>query len=341
METLQTCELCGGSEFTPVLSQRDVLLDRPEPVFSVVRCARCDLLFTNPRPSREELAGYYPEDYYSHYHHDFVSTPEWIGAAPSWRRRVKARLLEKYYAHPPAPRGNGGFLERLFSGPLLYPLSLYYRLSGRDPSLIPFVGEGRILDVGCGLGFALALYRERGWTPFGVEPSPVAARYAREVLGLSVHQGELLDARFPSRFVDAVQFRHTLEHMPSPSVELREAHRILRDRGLLVVMLPNAAGLDRHLFGRWWVAWDLPRHLFHFTPRTLSALLAKTGFRVQKVVCDPGPFTFVESAAYVFKYRVGARTVPRRLLRVALRPVSVGLAPLGLTGVMTVFCVKA
>lgn len=341
METIQACELCGGDAFTPVLSQRDLLLDRPEPVFRVVRCDHCDLLFTNPRPSRDELAAYYPEDYYSHYHHDFVSTPDWIGAAPSWRRRVKARLLEKYYAHPPAPAGNAGLLERALAGPLLYPLSLYYRLSGRDPSLIPFVGEGRILDVGSGLGFALALYRERGWTPFGVEPSPAAARYAREVLGLSVHQGELLDARFPSQFVDVVQFRHTLEHMPSPSVELTEAHRILRDRGLLVVMIPNAAGLDARLFRRWWVAWDLPRHLFHFTPRTLSRLLAKKGFRVQKVVYDPGPFTFVESAAYVTKYKLGARVIPRRLFRVAFRPLSGCLALLGMTGVMTVFCVKA
>lgn len=340
METLQRCELCGGRVFTPVVSQRDLLLDRPDPVFRIVRCTECDLLFTNPRPSREELSAYYPEDYYSHYHRDFASAPDWIGAGPSWRRRMKRRLLEEYYAHPPAPGENAGFLERLFEKPLLYPLYLYYRLSGRDPSLIPFVGEGRILDVGCGLGFALALYRERGWTPFGVEPSPVAARYAREVLGLPVHQGELLDAGFPSQFVDVVQFRHTLEHMPSPSVELREAHRLLKDWGLLVIMLPNAAGLDTRLFGCWWVAWDLPRHLFHFTPRTLAALLAKCGFRIRKIVCDPGPFTFAESAAYVLKYRLGARAIPRALLRTAFRPVSACLALLGRTGVMTVFCVK-
>ncbi len=341
METTQTCELCGGGEFTPVLYQRDLLLDRPDPVFRVVRCDHCGLLFTNPRPSREEMAAYYPEDYYSHSHHDFASTPGRLGASPSWHRRVKARLLEKYYAHPPASTGNSGFLECILTRPLLYPLYLYFRLSGRDPSLISFVGEGRILDVGCGLGFALAVYRERGWTPFGVEPSPVAARYAREVRGLSVHQGELLDARFPSEFFDVVLFRHTLEHMPSPSVELREAHRVLKASGLLVVMVPNAAGLDARLFGRWWVAWDLPRHLYHFTPRTASALLAKAGFGVKRVVFDRGPFTFVESAAYVGQHRLVAPAIPRRLLRFAFRPVSGLLALLGMSGVMTIFCVKA
>ena len=340
METVRACEICGGREFTPVLRQRDLLLDRPEPVFQVVRCDRCDLLFTNPRPSLAEMGADYPEDYYSHYHQNFAAPPQWLGGAPSWRRRVKARLLEKYYAHPPAAPGNGGVLERLLSGPLLYPLHLYFRLSGRDPSMIPFVGEGKILDVGCGLGLALAAYRERGWIPFGVELSPVASRYAREVLGLTVHQGELVDARFPSESMDVIQFRHTLEHMPSPSVELKEAYRILRPPGLLVVMVPNAAGLDARVFGRWWVAWDLPRHLFHFTPRTAAALLAKAGFRVEKIAYDPGPFTFAESAAYVAKYRLGGPSPPRRLLLGAFRPVSVLLALLGQTGVMTLFCRK-
>jgi len=340
METIRACEICGGREFTPVLRQRDLLLDRPEPVFQVVRRDRCDLLFTNPRPSLAEMGAYYPEDYYSHYHQNFAAPPQWLGTTPSWRRRVKARLLEKYYAHPPAPRDHGSLLERLLSGPLLYPLHLYFRLSGRDPSMIPFVGEGKILDVGCGLGLALAAYRERGWISFGVELSPVASRYAREVLGLSVHQGELVDARFPSASMDVIQFRHTLEHMPSPSVELKEAHRILRPQGLLVVMVPNAAGLDARLFGRWWVAWDLPRHLFHFTPRTAAALLAKAGFRIEKIAYDPGPFTFAESAAYVAKYKLGHVSPPRRFLLGAFRPVSVLLALLGQTGVMTLLCRK-
>jgi len=341
METLQTCELCGGGAFTPVLSQRDLLLDRPAPLFRVVRCDDCGLLFTNPRPSREEMGAHYPEEYYSHSDVDRLLRQHHDGATPSWRRRVKARLLEEYYGYPPASTGTPGVLERILSGPLLYPLYLYFRLSGRDPSLIPFVGEGRILDVGCGLGFALALYRGRGWTPFGVEPSPVAARYAREVLGLPVHQGEFLDARFPSAFVDVVLFQHSLEHVPHPSVELREAHRVLKGSGLLVVMVPNAASLDARLFGRWWFAWDLPRHLYHFTPRTASALLAKAGFRVQRIVYDPGPFTFVEGAVYVGKHKFGAPPIPRRLLRLAFRPLSGLLALLAMTGVMTLFCVKA
>ncbi|SRR5712691_9139599 len=341
MDDIRACEVCGAGAFRPVLEQRDLLLDRREPVFRVVQCEWCGLLFTNPRPSEDEIGSYYPEEYYSHYHRDFSSTPAWVDGPSSWKGRVKGRLLERYYGHPPAAAAPRGPLERLLGGPLLGALHLYFRLSGRDPSLIPFVGEGKILDVGCGMGLALAAYRQRGWTPFGVEPSHAASRYAREVLGLAVRQGELLEAGFEAESFDVVLFRHSLEHVPSPSVELREAHRVLKPSGLLVVMVPNAAGWDARLFGRWWVAWDLPRHFYHFTPATLSALLGKTGFRVQRITYDPGPFTFFESAVYVSQYRYRMPAPPRRLLRLVFRPAAFVLALMGKSGVMTVFAGKA
>lgn len=340
METVHTCELCGGDKFVPILSQRDLLLDRPEPLFHVVRCEQCNLLFTNPRPSGEEMAAYYPEEYGPHSDADRLLQQHKDSAAPSWKRRVKTRLLEEYYGYPRSSGANSSLLERVFTKMCLRPLYLYYRF-WRDPFLFPFVGKGRILDVGCGPGFLLARYRQWGWTPFGVELSPVAARYAREVLGLPVHQGQLVDAKFPSESMDVVVFQHALEHVPSPLLELREAHRILRKSGLLVVTVPNAGGLDARLFGRWWFAWDLPRHLYHFTPQTASALVSKAGFQVQTLICDRSPSSFVSSAVYVAKYKLGAHFVPQRLLTLAFRPVSGFLALLRLAGNMTVFCVKA
>ena len=340
METVERCELCGGEAFTPFLHQRDLLFDRPAPVFQIVRCDRCGLLFNNPRPSREELSRHYPDPYYRHAQLDRLLREHEGIKRPSWRRRVKARLLERFYGYPPARSEGLGLLERVLHGPLLFPLHLYLRL-WREPLLIPFRGEGKILDVGCGLGFTLALYREWGWTPFGVELSPVAAQHAREVLGLPVFQGELLDAKFPSAFFDVVLFQHTLEHFLFPSSELREAHRILKDRGLLVVMVPNAGGLDTRLFGRWWVNWDLPRHLFHFTRATASALLAKTGFRVERTVLDPTSTNFVASILYLAKYRMGMPGVPERMLHRVFHPISGLFALLGVAGHMALFCRKA
>src|SRR2546426_7895565 len=101
METIQTCELCDGRAFSSVLRQRDLLLNRRYPFFQVMRCDSCGLLFTNPRLSRAELPAYYPQEYYGLFRD--LSAPAKEGrtsTAPSWRQRVKAQLLEQYYAHP-------------------------------------------------------------------------------------------------------------------------------------------------------------------------------------------------------------------------------------------------
>jgi predicted SAM-dependent methyltransferase len=139
-------------------------------------------------------------------------------------------------------------------------------------------------------------------------------------LGLSVHEGELLEAHFPAEFFDLVLFHHTLEHMPFPLRDLREAHRILKKSGALVVMVPNAASLDARLFGPWWLAWDLPRHLYHFTPKTISALMAKAGFRVQRLVSNSPLLNLTMSVGYLGKYKYGLSPVSHRLLIRACRP---------------------
>jgi predicted SAM-dependent methyltransferase len=133
--------------------------------------------------------------------------------------------------------------------------------------------------------------------------------------------------------------------MPSPLRELREAHRVLKKSGTLVVMVPNAASLDARLFGSWWVAWDLPRHWYHFTPRTLSALMAKAGFRAHKLWIMRSLFTLTESTAYLGKYKYGLSPVSRRFLIRACRPViilvALLLALVRRSGEMTMVAVKA
>src|SRR5205085_11246310 len=123
----------------------------------------------------------YPREYYGLSHN--LSAPdeeERITTAPSWRQRVKAQLLEQYQTPPSASGGKLSFLVRLLLRPFLYPLHLYYsfRLSWQVFVRLLSTGKGRILDVGCGPGFALAACRKQGWAPFGVEPNPFAAHYA-------------------------------------------------------------------------------------------------------------------------------------------------------------------
>ena len=142
-------------------------------------------------------------------------------------------------------------------------------------------GPGRLLDVGCATGIFLDGMRRFGWDVRGVEPSRVAAEYARRRFGLAVFCGRLEEAGFADRSFDAITLWDVLEHVHEPRQMLSAIARLLRPGGLLVLSLPNPDSLEAWLLGRFWAGWDLPRHLNLFRPLLLRAHLAKLGFGVE------------------------------------------------------------
>lgn len=150
--------------------------------------------------------------------------------------------------------------------------------------------SGRILDVGCGYGFFLKLVRDSDWESYGVEISEKTANYARQKLGLNVFRGNLREAKFEDRFFDVVTFWYVLEHVPDPLEQLREANRVLKEGGLVIVRVPNMnVRIDRILskFGRWAQPFYLinpPRHLFDYTAQTMREMLIKAGFGRIKII---------------------------------------------------------
>jgi len=154
------------------------------------------------------------------------------------------------------------------------------RRARRISALLP---AGRALDVGCERGVFLNELRRFGWQVSGTQLSRSAAVSATTELGLDVLYGELpsLNLR-PGSFSLATYF-HVLEHLPRPGIYLAETHRLLARDGLLVVEVPNFESLTARLFRTHWFGLDLPRHLYHFSPRSLVMLLAAHGFSVVKV----------------------------------------------------------
>jgi SAM-dependent methyltransferase len=213
-------------------------------------------------------------------------------------------------------------------------------VSGREASIIPFVGDGRLLDIGCGTGKDLERFQQAGWRVTGVEMSPYAASLARARLGCDVMVGHFDEATIePSQF-DAVRLSHVLEHLPSPRRSLEKIHRLLRPGGLLWLEVPNAASAETRLFGRHWFQWDLPRHLYHFTPVTLTRLLWETGFRPRKVKCDGRMAFFAESLADALAERLGLRhDMGKRVARLA-RPLVYITGAVNQGGILTVHAVK-
>ncbi len=151
---------------------------------------------------------------------------------------------------------------------------------------------GRLLDLGCWVGFLLAEARNRGWETTGVEPSAFASTYARERLGLDVRTEELLAADLPPAAFDAVVLGDVIEHLPRPGEALDRLAGLLRADGprLAWFALPDAGSrLARALGARWWSV--LPTHVQYFTRGSLGVLLHRHGWEVLEVATAPKAFT--------------------------------------------------
>ena len=142
-------------------------------------------------------------------------------------------------------------------------------------------GPGNILDIGCAAGYFLRTMREMGWEVSGVEPDADAAARAAGVEGAVVKRRALGPGEFGSGSFDVITLWSVLEHLHDPLGTLRLAADLLKPDGCMFIEVPNFASLERLLFQGKWFGLDLPRHLYHFTPTTLTRLLSKAGFRVR------------------------------------------------------------
>jgi len=135
-----------------------------------------------------------------------------------------------------------------------------------------------ILDIGSGTGEFLAYCRKKGCQVTGVEPSGVARKLAQEKHCLDVYENLNL---LPSEKLpcDVITLWHVLEHFHDPLEQLQKIYSLLNKDGILVVAVPNNRSYDAWLYGKYWAAYDLPRHLFHFDEPTLIHLLYESSFR--------------------------------------------------------------
>ncbi|MFN8489837.1 MAG: class I SAM-dependent methyltransferase [Caldilineaceae bacterium] len=135
-----------------------------------------------------------------------------------------------------------------------------------------------LLDIGCSLGFFLVAARKMGFATYGVELSKETADYARTQQNLEIFCGTLEQANYSEGQFDVITLWDVLEHVPDLHNLLTEIHRILCNKGLLVIQSPNMDSLMAEIGREYWNWWLLPDHLYHFTPDTLESLLRNHGF---------------------------------------------------------------
>lgn len=152
----------------------------------------------------------------------------------------------------------------------------------------------KLLDVGCGNGLFLVAMRGFGWQCVGVEPNEAAGQHARDTLGLKVHIGDVFLLRSAATF-DLITLWDVLEHVHSPADVLAHCNRLLKPGGIVALHVPNWDSIERRLFRERWTGLDVPRHLYHFSPRTLRQLLNLSGFRVQTLITQAPVLTLASN----------------------------------------------
>jgi SAM-dependent methyltransferase len=185
-------------------------------------------------------------------------------------------------------------------------------------------GPGAVLDVGCGRGDLLELFKAHGWRAAGTQVSRTAAEAARRRRGVDVLVGELPDLGLEHSSFDAVLFLHVLEHLDRPAQYLLEARALLRPGGLLVVEVPNCESPGFKLLGLRNFCLDYPNHLIFFTPSALRGLIEQCGFAVEKIShfsLEYSPYTTLQNLLNALPgspnrlYRALQRNVEARALR--------------------------
>jgi 2-polyprenyl-3-methyl-5-hydroxy-6-metoxy-1,4-benzoquinol methylase len=140
--------------------------------------------------------------------------------------------------------------------------------------------QGSILDIGAGTGDFLAVAKQNGWQTTGVEPSDKAKAIAKNK-GVSFVEktSELENHSF-----DLISMWHVLEHVPNLDDQIKELKRLLKPNGTLIIAVPNYKSFDAQHYGKFWAAYDVPIHFWHFSKNAIKMLFEKEEMKLEKVL---------------------------------------------------------
>ncbi len=212
--------------------------------FPVCSCDSCGFYFTGLLPSAEEMPRYYHS--------------------------------AGYVSHS---NTSSGLVNKA------YHLVRRYMLSEKCSLVSHYTGKhsGRLLDYGAGIGYFADRMSRAGWSVEAVEPDEGACAFAFSRFGLRMRKPSDLPA-FADGSFDCITLWHALEHVPDAAAAMLEFLRLLSRDGLLFLALPNRTSYDACHYGRDWAAWDVPRHVWHFSPADIQCLSGETGFSLVEML---------------------------------------------------------
>ena len=215
--------------------------------FDIYECDNCGLAFTQNIPDEKEIGRYY-------------ESPSYISHSNT----------------------NKGFVNTVYHLVRMIMLRNKARLVER----LTILKNGNILDYGAGTGYFARTMANRGWNVIAIEKSEKARELALKEFGFKMQNTDAL-ADIKDKELDVVTMWHVMEHIQDPDKMWNELHRILDDTGIAIIAVPNSISYDAQRYKEHWAAYDVPRHLWHFTPSSIMRWGEKHGFLLEKQLTMP------------------------------------------------------
>lgn len=164
----------------------------------------------------------------------------------------------------------------------IYKLARTFALSSKKRLINSITKDkkGRLLDYGCGTGYFLQIMENNGWKTYGIEPNSIAREIAQTKSNV---QENIEQLKIKNKKFDVITLWHVLEHIHNINETIKILKTILKEKGKIVIAVPNIDSYEQNVFEEEWAAYDVPRHLYHFSQDTMNTLMLKHGLKIKKV----------------------------------------------------------
>lgn len=211
--------------------------------FEIWHCGSCSARFTQDIPGQEAIGAFYAS--------------------------------ENYISHSDTKEG---LVNRLYHAVRKRTLRSKMQLVKRETAM----QQGALLDIGCGTGAFLDTMQHAGWQITGLEPDEQARERAAALYNIKAQEPGILFHLAPGSF-DAITMWHVLEHVHDLHGYVAQLKKLLSERGRIFIAVPNYTSYDASVYKEHWAAYDVPRHLYHFSPQSMHILMQMHGLKVNAV----------------------------------------------------------